>query len=97
MESIPPAYVAQRAGTITLFYLVPGPHRWFKNSSTTLKRVNDHHLAWVSAWGEDLKLVTTRTVVGATSRSDQLVVFVGGGGGEGERGQNNKPFSGPIM
>jgi hypothetical protein len=34
-ESIPPAYVAWRAGTITLFLLgAYSPHRFFKNSSS---------------------------------------------------------------
>jgi hypothetical protein len=32
--SIPPAYVAWLAGTITLFLSVPSPHRFFKNSSS---------------------------------------------------------------
>jgi hypothetical protein len=31
-ESIPPAYVAWRAGKITLSYSVPSPHNLFKNS-----------------------------------------------------------------
>ncbi len=36
-ESIPPAYIAWRAGTTTLFlYLVPSPLRLFKNSNTVL-------------------------------------------------------------
>jgi hypothetical protein len=36
-ESIPPAFVAWRAGTTTLFlYSVPNPHRLFRNSSTDL-------------------------------------------------------------
>jgi hypothetical protein len=34
-ESIPPAYVAWRASTTTLYsYSLPSPHRLFKNSST---------------------------------------------------------------
>jgi hypothetical protein len=33
-ESIPPAYVAWRAGTIPYCHSVPSPHRLFKNSST---------------------------------------------------------------
>ncbi len=33
-ESIPPAYVAWRAGVTTLSYSVPSPHRLFKNYST---------------------------------------------------------------
>ncbi len=38
-ESITPAYVAWRAGTIILFLLwVPSPHRLFKNSSTGLEK-----------------------------------------------------------
>ncbi len=32
--SIPPDYVTWRAGTTTLSYLVPSPHRLFKNSSS---------------------------------------------------------------
>jgi hypothetical protein len=32
-ESIPPAYVACRAGTTSLSYSVPGHHRLLKNSS----------------------------------------------------------------
>jgi hypothetical protein len=42
-ESIPPAYVAWRAGTINLFYLVPSPHRLFKNSSSA---PYDYEKAW---------------------------------------------------
>ncbi len=33
-ESIPPVYVALRAGTTTPFLLGSSPHRLFKNSST---------------------------------------------------------------
>jgi hypothetical protein len=33
-EVIPAAYLAWRAGTITFSYLVPSPHRFFKNSSS---------------------------------------------------------------
>jgi hypothetical protein len=33
-ERIPPAYVAWRAGTITLFLLGPSPQRLIKNSSS---------------------------------------------------------------
>ncbi len=33
-EWIPPAFVVWQSGTKTLFLLVPGPHRLFKNSSS---------------------------------------------------------------
>jgi hypothetical protein len=39
-ESIPPAYVAWRACTKTLFLFGPSPHRFFKNSSTVLSMMN---------------------------------------------------------
>ncbi len=37
-KSIPPAYVARRAGTTTLFLLVPSPHRLFKNLALDTRR-----------------------------------------------------------
>ncbi len=39
--SIPPAYVAWRAGTIILSYSVPSPHRLFKNSSSVQETRGD--------------------------------------------------------
>jgi hypothetical protein len=39
-ESIPPAYVAWRAGTQPYSYSVPSPHRLFKNSISEPEFVN---------------------------------------------------------
>ncbi len=46
-ESIPPVYVAGRAGTTTFSYSVPSPHRLFKNSCT-----RDQEGIGVWDWGQ---------------------------------------------
>ncbi len=45
-ERIPPAYVAWRAGTITLFLLGPNPHRLFKNSSSDYFWTEEESIRW---------------------------------------------------
>ncbi len=62
-EWIPPAYVAWRAGTITLSYSVPSPHRMFNNSSSDLLarknfdlRLHALDILWIGLKGQCHKM-----------------------------------------